>query len=159
MEIQEERRSKVFNMNNEQPKRKFKDHIEQIVNIKDKDYYKSLTSEERKSFSPWLIIKYLSHCYELVPILGEYLPKMNDLTPEQTYKVLIGIIPEGDYTFKVINSKKKKGVVYSKDMIELLSKEYECSTQTSKEYIEILYDIGEYQKTREFLFKKYGKKL
>ena len=146
-------------MNNEQPKRKFKDHIEQIVNIKDKDYYKSLTSEERKSFSPWLIIKYLSHCYELVPILGEYLPKMNDLTPEQTYKVLIGIIPKGDYTFKVINSKKKKGVVYSKDMIELLSKEYECSTQTSREYIEILYDIGEYQKTREFLFKKYGKKL
>lgn len=146
-------------MNNEQPKRKFKDHIEQIINIKDKDYYKSLTSEERKSFSTWLIIKYLSHCYELIPILGEYLPKMNDLTPEQTYKVLIGIIPKGDYTFKVINGKKKKGVVYSKDMIKLLSKEYECSTQTSKEYIEILYEIGEYQKTREFLSKKYGKKL
>lgn len=146
-------------MNNVQPKRKFKDHIEQIINIKDKDYYKSLTSEERKSFSTWLIIKYLSHCYELIPILGEYLPKMNDLTPEQTYKVLIGIIPKGDYTFKVINGKKKKGVVYSKDMIELLSKEYECSTKTSKEYIEILYEIGEYQKTREFLSKKYGKKL
>jgi hypothetical protein len=146
-------------MDIEKPKKKFKDHIEQIINIKDKDYYKSLTSEERKSFSPWLIIKYLSYCYELVPILGEYLHRMNDLTPEQTYKVLIGIIPKGDYTFKVITGKKKKGVVYSKEMIEILNKEYECSTETSKEYIEILYEIGEYQKTREFLFKKYGKKF
>jgi hypothetical protein len=146
-------------MSLEKPRKKFKDHIEQIVKIKDRDYYKNLTSEERKSFSPWLIIKYLSYCYELVPILGDYLPKMNDLTPEQTYKVLIGIIPKGDYTFKLITGKKKKGVVYSNDMIELLSKEYECSKETSKEYIEILYEIGEYQKTREYLFKKFGRKL
>ncbi len=145
--------------NQNDSKKRFKDHIKQITWIKDKDYYKTLTPEERKSFSPWLILKYLSFCYELVPILGEYTPKMSMLNPEQVYKVLIGIIPKGEYKFKVLNRKKKKGVVYSGDMIELLSKEYECSSETSKEYIEILFEIGEYENTKVNLFKKYGREL
>jgi hypothetical protein len=145
--------------NQNDSKKRFKDHIKQITWIKDKDYYKSLTPEERKSFSPWLILKYLSFCYELLPILGEYTHRMSELGPEQVYKVLIGIIPKGEYKFKVLNRKKKKGVVYSDEMIELLSKEYECSSETSKEYIEILFEIGEYEKTREHLFRKYGKEL
>jgi hypothetical protein len=84
---------------------------------------------------------------------------MSELGPEQVYRVLIGIIPKGEYKFKVLNRKKKKGVVYSDEMIELLSKEYECSSETSKEYIDILFETGEYEKTKEHLYRKYGKEL
>jgi hypothetical protein len=135
--------------------KKFKDHILQITQTKDIDYYDNLSDEERKSFSPWLIIKYLSFSIDLIPVLGEYLPRLNSLRPGELYKVLIEIIPKGNYSFKSIKRKSIKPV-YNTSIIELLIKEYQCSKLQGEEYYDILDEIGELEKTVKELRVKYG---
>lgn len=135
--------------------RKFKDHILQITQTKDIDYYDSLSDEERKTFSSWLIIKYLSYSFELIPILGEYLPRLNSLRSGELYRVLIEIIPKGNYSYKSIKSKSKKPK-YNSLVLELLSKEYQCSKLQSEEYYDVLDEIGELDKTFKELKVKYG---
>lgn len=135
--------------------KKFKDHIIQITQTKDRDYYNNLTDVERKSFTTYLILRYLSYCYELIPILSEYQSKIEQLPPDRLYLVLIEIIPKGDYKFKFITGKKDK--IYSKKEVELLSKHYQCSTTQSKEFIDVLREIGEYHSEIERLYGMYGK--
>ena len=60
----------------------------------------------------------------------------------------------GVYTYKVI----KKVIVkrYNPIMVDLMIKEYQCSTNTAKEYIEVLEGIGKFEEELERLMGKYG---
>ena len=70
------------------------------------------------------------------------------------YNALIEVIPKGIYIYKQI--KKAKIKRYNPIMLDLMVKEYQCSTNTAKEYIEVLEGIGRYEEELERLMGKYG---
>ena len=91
---------------------------------------------------------------ELIPILDKYKSVLKGEKGNRLYTAFIEVIPKGIYTYKQI----KKGMIkaYNPIMIDLMVREYQCSTNTTKEYIEVLEGIGKYEEELERLMGKYG---
>lgn len=132
-----------------------RDHINQITKTKDPDYFKNLSEEGKKSFNVWFILKYLSYSYDLIPIISSFPPSVYSFPPHVLYEYLIEKIPSGDYSFKVIKRKKGRRKV-DKEVVELLSRFYQCSRKQSEEYFQILDETGQLEKTREELVTHFG---
>jgi hypothetical protein len=131
-------------------------HIKQITEVQNIDYYETLTDEEKENFdkSTFFIFEKLGLCMELIPILDKYKSVLKGERGKRLYTALIEVIPKGIYTYKQI--KKGKVKRYNPIMVDFMVKEYQCSTNTAKEYIEVLEGIGKYEVELERLMGKYG---
>jgi hypothetical protein len=131
-------------------------HIKHITEIQNEDYYDSLTEEEKENFdkSTFFIFEKLGLSMDLIPILNKYKSVFKGVRGKRLYTALIEVIPIGKYTFKQI--KKGKNKKFNPIMLDLMAKEYQCSTNTAKEYIEVLEGIGRYYEELERLKTKYG---
>jgi len=131
-------------------------HIKQITEVQNIDYYETLTDEEKENFdkSTFFIFEKLGLCMELIPILDKYKSVLKGEKGKRLYTALIEVIPKGIYTYKQI--KKGKVKRYNPIMVDLMVREYQCSTNTAKEYIEVLEGIGRYYEELERLMGKYG---
>ncbi len=131
-------------------------HIKHITEVQNIDYYDTLTDEEKGNFdkSTFFIFEKLGLCMELIPILDKFKSVLKGEKGKRLYTALIEVIPKGIYTYKQI--KKGKIKRYNPIMVDLMVKEYQCSTNTAKEYIEVLEGIGKYEEELERLMGKYG---
>lgn len=131
-------------------------HINHITEVQNVDYYDTLTDEEKENFdkSTFFIFEKLGLCMELIPILDKYKSVLKGVKGNKLYTALIEVIPKGIYTYKQI--KKVKIKRYNPIMEDLMVKEYQCSTITAKEYIEVLEGIGRDDEELERLMGKYG---
>ena len=131
-------------------------HIKHITEVQNIDYYDKLTDEEKENFdkSTFFIFEKLGLCMELIPILDKFKSVLKGEKGNRLYTALIEVIPKGIYTYKQI--KKGKIKRYNPIMVDLMIKEYQCSTNTAKEYIEVLEGIGRYEEELERLMGKYG---
>ncbi len=131
-------------------------HIKHITEIQNEDYYDTLTEEEKENFdkSTFFIFEKLGLSIDLIPILNKYKSVLKGVRGKSLYTALIEVIPKGIYTYKQI--KKGKVKRYNPIMVDFMVKEYQCSTNTAKEYIEVLEGIGRYDAELERLKSKYG---
>jgi len=136
--------------------RSLSSHIKHITEVQNIDYYDTLTDEEKENFdkSTFFIFEKLGLCMELIPILVKYKSVLKWEKGKRLYTALIEVIPKGIYTYKQI--KKGKIKRYNPIMLDLMVREYLCSTNTAKEYIEVLEGIGKYEDELERLMGKYG---
>ena len=136
--------------------RSLSSHIKHITEVQNIDYYDTLTDEEKENFdkSTFFIFEKLGLCMELIPILVKYKSVLKWEKGKRLYTALIEVIPKGIYTYKQI--KKGKIKRYNPIMLDLMVREYLCSTNTAKEYIEVLEGIGKYEEELERLMGKYG---
>jgi len=133
-------------------------HIKHITEVQNIDYYDKLTAEEKDNFdkSTFFIFEKLGLCMELIPILDKYKSVLKGVKGNRLYTALIEVIPNGIYTYKQI--KKVKIKRYNPIMMDLLVREYQCSTNTAMEYIEVLEGSGKYEEEMERLMEMYGVK-
>jgi len=133
-------------------------HIKHITEVQNIDYYDKLTDEEKENFdkSTFFIFEKLGLCMELIPILDKYKSVLKGVKGNRLYTSLIEVIPNGIYNYKQI--KKVKIKRYNPIMVDLLVREYQCSTNTAKEYIEVLEGSGKYVEEMERLMEMYGVK-
>ena len=131
-------------------------HIKHITEVQNIDYYDALTDEEKENFdkSTFFIFEKLGLCMELIPILDKYKSVLKGEKGNRLYTALIEVIPKGIYTYKQI--KKGKIKRYNPIMVDLMFREYQCSTNTAKEYMEVLDGIGRYEEELVRLMEKYG---
>ena len=136
--------------------RSLSSHIKHITEVQNIDYYDTLTDEEKENFdkSTFFIFEKLGLCMELIPILVKYKSVLKWEKGKRLYTALIEVIPKGIYTYNQF--KKGKIKKYNPIMVDLMVKEYKCSTNTAKEYIEVLEGIGRYEEELERLMGKYG---
>jgi hypothetical protein len=134
--------------------KKLFDHLNAITTIQDPDYFKTLSDEDRKSWSNFMINRFLSMKPEWIDIIATLLPLTQSLEPEQMYKLYINVIPKGRYFTKYIKGKSEDK--YEAFLIELLKKEYECSERRAAEYAEVLYSSKEGRENIKYICEKYG---
>ena len=120
------------------------DHIKEIRTKQSDTYWESLSTEDRKTFSNYMILRYISMDMNCLELIAELQPYVQRLSPGLLYKVLIGIIPPSKAYVPYISDKKSNKTKYEGWLVELLAKDLECSEQQSKDFLEILYstDIG-----------------
>ena len=130
------------------------DHIKAVTQFQDPKYWDKLEESDKKTWSNYMIHRFLSMNSDWIEVLSEIQPYTQVLEPKQLYLSLIGIIPKGRYYLKY--TKGKNDTKYEKWLIELIVKEFMCSTREAEEYLEIFYATREGRENVKYICEKYG---
>ena len=113
------------------------DHIKQIREVQNPNYFNELSETDKKSWTNYMILQVLSMDTDLIEIIDYIQRFQTTLSPESLYRCLIDIIPKGRRYCKYITGKKEKNV--NPDLMQLLRNHYEfCSDKEIVDYIQIL---------------------
>jgi hypothetical protein len=134
--------------------KKLFDHLNAITAEQDPKYFDKLTEEDLKSWSNFMINRFLSMKSEWVELIATLLPLTQTLQPKEMYKLYISVIPKGKYFLKYI--KGKSADKYEEFLIELIRKDFQCSEKEALEYIEVLYSTREGRENIKYICEKYG---
>jgi hypothetical protein len=134
--------------------KKLFDHLNAITSEQDPKYFDKLSEEDLKSWSNFMINRFLSMKPEWVEMIATLLPLTQTLEPEQMYKLYINVIPKGKYYLKYIKGKSEEK--YEEFFVDLIKKEYICSEKQAFEYIEVLYANREGREHIKYVCEKYG---
>ena len=118
--------------------KKSKTIFEHLSGIKEKKVsWESLSDMDKKSFSPFIVNRWLSMNLELVGLVNELQPyTIGMLSPRDTYKLYLDVLPKKKTYDKYVKSKTKGK--YNDSVLEYLSKYFEVSHREVKDYLEIL---------------------
>ena len=130
------------------------DHIKAITSVQNPKYWDTLEDADKKTFSNFMVHRFLSMNPDWIDLLSEIQPYTQTLEPKQLYLAMIGILPKGKYYLKYV---KGKGVdKYEKWLIELIIRDFQCSSREAEEYCEILYATREGRENIKYMCEKYG---
>lgn len=118
--------------------KKAKTIFQHLSGIKEKkESWESLSDMDKKSFTPFMINRWLSMNLDLLPIVNE-LQKytIGTLSARDTYKLYLDFLPKRKTFDKYINSKKTSK--YGKDVLSYLSDWYGVSQREVADYLDIL---------------------
>ena len=134
--------------------KKLFDHLNAITAEQDPNYFDKLTEEDIKSWSNFMINRFLSMKPEWVELIASIQPLTQTLEPEQMYKLYINILPKGKQYLKY--TKGKADEKYESFLVELIKKEYDCSERQAIEYIEVLYSTREGRENIKYICERYA---
>lgn len=115
------------------------DHIKQITDTQNPKYWDTLDESDRKTFSNYMVFRFLSMKYEWVELIGELQPYLQEIPSKTLYLTLIDLIPKSRTFLKYI--KPIKGEDYENWIIDLVAMKYEVSKLEAEEYVKILYSF------------------
>lgn len=129
------------------------DHLANITNKKTP--WSSLTEPDRKSFSPYLINRWLSMHPDLIEIIDAFQQyTIGPLSKKHVYQLYHDILPKQRMFAKYIKGKKVNK--YNPDLVKFLANHLQCSKVEAEEFVEIL-TLNESGKGRLVdLLKRYG---
>ena len=134
--------------------KKLFDHLNAITSEQDPNYFNKLSEEDLKSWSNFMVNRFLSMKPEWVELVATLLPLSQTLSPKEMYKLYINVIPKGKYFLKYVKGKSEDK--YERFLIDLIKKEFLVSEIQAIEYIEILYSIREGRENIKYICEKYG---
>lgn len=110
------------------------DHINHIREVKSKDYYQSLTEEEKKTFNKYMIIRFLSMDETIIEDLAFISKYFQNIPEEQFYKLVIEIVPKGRKYCKYIKSTSSD---INETIIDCICKKYNIGKRDATDYYNI----------------------
>lgn len=130
------------------------DHIANITWKKTE--WNKLDEPSQKSFSPYLINRWLSMNPDLIEIIDMFQQyTIGPLSKKSVYQLYYDILPKQKMFAKYI--KGKKMVKHDKDLVKLIASHYECSISESEEYADLFKNTDGGKNHLQELLKMYGK--
>lgn len=130
------------------------DHIKAVTQFQNIKYWDTLEDADKKTWSNYMIHRFLSMNPDWIEVLSEIQPYTQVLEPKQLYLTLIGILPKGRYYLKY--TKGKKSDKYESWFVDLLKQEFSCSSTEAEDYCEILYSTKEGRENIKYMCERYG---
>lgn len=130
------------------------DHIKAVTSEQRIDYWDTLEDADKKSWSNYMVHRFLSMNPDWIEVLSEIQPYTQTLEPKQLYLALIGIIPKGRHFLKYTKGKGENK--YESWLIDLIKQDFLCSNKEAEEYTEILYSTREGRENIKYICEKYG---
>jgi len=111
------------------------DHIKSITQIQDPKYWKKLSDADKRTWSTFMINRFLSMNPEWIQLISELDPYTigNQLNPELVYDIYSSILPKSKIFLKYIKGKNEHK--FNKKLIELIKNHFECSNKESIDYL------------------------
>jgi len=134
--------------------KKLFDHLRAITDEQDPNYFDKLSEEDLKTWSNFMINRFLSMKPEWVEMIAAILPLSQTLQPKELYNLYINIIPKGRHFLKYISGKKEDK--YEDFVVDLIKKEYLCSEAQANDYLDILYSTREGRENIKYICERYG---
>ncbi len=110
------------------------DHINQITSIQNPNYWDDTSDEDKKSWSNYMIHRFLSMKMEWIELVNE-IQKYN-LQPKELYKLYTNVLPKGKQWLKYI--KRRNQMDYPNWLINIVTNHEEISKKEAIEYIDML---------------------
>ena len=102
-----------------------------------KKHWNDFTEDEQKKFSPFIINRWLSMDNEFIEIVNVFQKySIGTLEPREVYKWYCDVLPRGKRFNKYIKGKRDKK--YNKELVDIISKHFECSKLQVQEYLELI---------------------
>lgn len=117
------------------------DHIKEVTDVQNPKYWETLSDTDKKTWSNYMILRFLSMKYEWVDTIADLQPYVQELPPKVLYRALINIIPKSRTFLKYI--KPASSEKYESWIVELVAKKYEVSISEAEEYVHILYQTND----------------
>ena len=130
------------------------DHIKAVTQYQDPKYWDKLEDGDKKTWSNYMIHRFLSMNSDWIEVLSEIQPYTQTLEPKQLYLLLIGLLPKGRHYLKY--TKGKKVNKYEDWLVDLLKEDFMCSLKEAEEYCEILYSTREGRENIKYICERYG---
>ena len=111
------------------------EHIDAIYTNQRSDYFDTLTDADKKSYSNYMVNRFISMNPHQVPFVNE-IQKYN-LDSKLHYLFYSQVLPKGKQFNKYI--KKTKEVKYEDWLIDIIIKHFSVSVVEAEEYLEIYY--------------------
>lgn len=111
------------------------DHINHIREKQDPNYFESLSEADKKSWSNYMVCRFLSMQPSLIEHINDLQRYSGILSPRDLYKVLIRIVPKGRAFYPYIKSKSEK---QNKELVQLMCAHFQDSERNVLEYISLL---------------------
>ena len=129
------------------------DHIKQITDVQNPNYWSDISDEDKKSWSNYMVNRFLSMKMDWIDIVNEV--QKYDLEPEIVYKLYTNIFPKGKQWLRYVKGDKK--MKYPKWVYEIVSKHLQCSMREASDAVE-MYDISHGGQSELIdILMKYGK--
>ena len=130
------------------------DHLNAVTQYQNPDYWDTLSTEDKKTYSDYMVNRFLSMKMEWVDFVNDVQKYWDVLTPREHYKIYCDVLPKGKQFLKYVKGKNDMNL--PKWFIEIMTKHYECSISEVSNAVEtlILTEQGMYE-IREVL-QKYG---
>ena len=110
------------------------DHINAITSQQHSNYWDEITDEDKKSWSNYMIHRFLSMKMEWIELVNE-IQKYN-LQPKELYKLYTNVLPKGKQWLKYI--KRRNQMDYPNWLINIVTNHEEISKKEAIEYIDML---------------------
>jgi hypothetical protein len=132
------------------------DHLKEITQIKREDYWNTLLPADSRTWSTYMINRYLSMNPDWVQLIDDLQPYTltNQLKPNLVYLLYRDVIPK--HTGFLNYTKSQDKVKYSKELIDIFMKYYNISKKESLDYLKILYSIDDGLKEVNRIVSAYG---
>ena len=113
------------------------DHIKQITDVQNPNYWNDISDDDKKSWSNYMVNRFLSMKMEWVDFVNEV--QRYPLEPKELYKVYTDILPKKRQWLKYVKGDKK--MKYPNWVYEIVSKHLQCSLREAKDAVE-MYEIS-----------------
>ena len=127
-------------------------HLSQVTTQQNPDYWNTLSEEDKKTWSNYMIHRFLSMKMEWVDVVNE-IQKYN-LRPKDLYRLYSNIFPKRKQWLKYV--KGKKDMKHPKWVLKKIAEYYEVSIVESQEYAELFYSTEKGKMDLKVLLEKYG---
>ena len=129
------------------------DHIKQITDVQNPNYWSDISEEDKKSWSNYMVNRFLSMKMDWIDIVNE-VQKYN-LEPKMVYKLYTNIFPKGRHWLKYIKGDKK--MKYPNWVYEIVAKHLQCSMREASDAVD-MYEISTGGQSELIdILMKYGK--
>ena len=109
------------------------DHIKQITNVQNPNYWEEISDEDKKSWSNYMTHRFLSMKIEWVELVNE-LQKYN-LKPKELYKLYTNVLPKGKQWLKY--TKGRNQMAHSNWLINVVANHNEVSQKEAYDMVEM----------------------
>jgi hypothetical protein len=130
------------------------DHVKAVTNEQNPKYWDTLDEADRKSWSNYMMLRFLSMKYEWVETIATIQPYLQEVPPKAMYLALIDILPKGRHFMKYM--KAKGADKYEGWLVELVANHYEVSKLEAEDYLKILYSTRTGKERIKELAEDYG---
>jgi hypothetical protein len=113
------------------------DHLNAITDKKDPKYWDTLEDADKKTWSNYMILRFLSMKPDWVELIADIQPYIQNAPPKAMYLALIELIPKTRAFLKYM--KPASADKYENWIVELVAQYYEVSQLEAEGYLEILY--------------------
>tara|TARA_B100000131_G_scaffold113898_1_gene110952 strand:+ start:227 stop:676 length:450 start_codon:yes stop_codon:yes gene_type:complete len=113
------------------------DHIKQITDVQNPNYWDEISDDDKKSWSNYMVNRFLSMKMEWVDFVNEV--QRYPLEPKQLYKVYTDILPKKRQWLKYVKGDKK--MKYPNWVYEIVSKHLQCSLREANDAVE-MYELS-----------------